>query len=271
MITSIINPYDYQEYYNNNDLINEPFIISLDKDIEKYQNSKQILEKLNFQPMKFHAVNGKELKTSRPDIFKKFKSLSDGEIGCFISHFLIYYLASQHSNPEQYTLIFEDDIGTNVDTNSLNNKLKNAITYNKSLIYLGKCGEFCFMTTQLHDDLYQGYKPYCMHAYMIKNSFAQKVVDAINNLNIIDRPIDHIIFNYVDKDEVLEFHPSLFYQDPKYQSNLRGTLLQIANEVECSDLPNLPNKLIKVHQPKNRTAIIIIVFILITFFVIYFL
>lgn len=261
MITSIFNPYEYQDYYNNNELINNPFVISLEKDTHKYQNATQILEKLNFEPMKFNAINGKELKTTRPDIFEKFKSLNDGEVGCFLSHFSIYYLASLHSNPDQYTMIFEDDIGTDISAGSLNNKLKDVIRYNKDLVYLGKCGEFCLIIKQLHDDLYQGYKPYCMHAYMIKNSFAKKVVDAINQLKIIDLPIDNIIFNYINKDQILEYHPSLFFQDPKYSSNLRATMLQIVNELECSDTPNLPKKIMKVHKTKINHVLLISIII----------
>jgi len=263
MITSIINPYNYQEYYNNNELINDPFIITLEKDIEKYDNASHILEKLQLHPMKFNAINGKDLKSSRSDIFDKFKGLNDGEIGCFISHFLIYYLASQHSNPEQYTMIFEDDIGSNIDATLLNNKLKDVIRYNKDLIYLGKCAEFCFMIKPIYDDLYQGYQPLCMHAYMIKNSFAKKVVDDINKLKIIDIPIDQIISKSVSGNSILEYHPSLFYQDPKYPSNLRGTMLQIANELECKDMPNLPKKLIKVHQNKIMIILIIIAIIIV--------
>lgn len=267
MITSIINPYNYQEYYNNNELINDPFIISLEKDIEKYNNAMKILEKLHLQPIKFNAVNGRELKSSRPDIFNKFKGLNDGEIGCFLSHFSIYYLASQHSNPDQYTMIFEDDIGTTIDASILNNKLKNAITYNKDLIYLGKCAEFCFMIKQIHEDLYQGYRPICMHAYMIKNSFAKKVVDDISKLKVIDSPIDRIISRSFSENSILEYHPSLFYQDPKYPSGLRGTMLQIANELECMDMPNLPKKLIKVHQNKVEIIFLIIAIIIVIIFI----
>jgi len=261
MITSIINPYNYQEYYNNNEFVNGPFIISLEKDIEKYNNAKQILEKLQLQPIKFDAINGMELKNNRPDIVNKFKYLNDGEIGCFISHFLIYYIASQHPNPDQYTMIFEDDIGTDIDAKTFNNKLNNAIKYNKDLIYLGKCAELCFMTKQVYDDLYTGYQPYCMHAYMIKNSFAKKVVNDVNKLEIINLPIDRIIFNSIKENQILEYHPSLFYQDPKYPSSLRGTILQIANELECRDLPNLPKKLMRVHQTKIWIILLITMFI----------
>lgn len=261
MITSIINPYKYQDYYNNNELISDPFIISLDKDTDKYHNATQILENLHLQPMKFHAIDGKELKNTRPDICDKFTYLNDGEMGCFISHYLIYYLASQHSNPDQYTMIFEDDIGTEIDSKSFNDKLKDSVNHNPDLIYLGKCAEFCIMIKQIHDDLYQGYKPLCMHAYMIKNSFAKRVVESINKLEIIDTPIDKIIFKTINGTKILEYHPSLFYQDPKYPSNLRGTVLQIANELECLDLPNLPKKLIKVHQNKVNWMLIIILII----------
>ena len=81
MMTTLINPYNYQEYYNNHNVVNYPFIISLDKDVHKYNNAKQILHNLNLNPIKFNAIYGKELKHTHPDIFVKFDNLNDGEIG----------------------------------------------------------------------------------------------------------------------------------------------------------------------------------------------
>ena len=105
-----------------------------------------------------------------------------------------------------------------------------------------------------------------MHAYLIKNSFAKKVVKEINALEKINLPIDVIVLNYISQDDLLEFHPSLFYQDPKYSSNLRSTISQIVNEIECRDLPNLPRKSMHVHQNKIIIGLIIIIICIILYY-----
>ena len=263
MITDLVNPNNYKSYYDNNNKVNDPFVISLKKDINKYTNTKHILNNLKLNPIKFDAVNGKEIKETKPSIFNKFKRLNDGEIGCFLSHLSVYYLASLHKNKDQYTMIFEDDIGTDLNASEFKNKVDNIVKYNKNLIYLGKCAEFCKKINKIEDDIYEGYKPYCMHAYLIKNSFASKVLNNIFSRNIISLPIDVIIFASTQKQDIIEYHPSIFYQDPKYASNLRSKLRQMANEFECRDILQLPRRSISIHFKKIIIAVLLMVLLLI--------
>lgn len=218
-------------YYTNQNKINYPFIISLDKDYDRYLKTDKLLNDINLlNNIRFPAVYGKDLKDY--DIYKKFANLSYGEIGCFLSHVTIYYLASLHENQNQYTIIFEDDIAVaNVDM--ISERILKAAEYNKSIIYLGKCLELCSLTTQVNENLYNGFYPLCTHAYMIKNYFAKKFINYIKSLEIINKPIDHLV-NYINvSDEILVYHPSLFYQNSEYSSNLRNKFNQNFNNYEC--------------------------------------
>lgn len=260
MITTLVDPNNYKTYYDNHDKVNNPFIISLEKDKGKYESSKKILNKLGLNPVKFSAIYGKGLKDTHPTIYNKFKKLNDGEIGCFLSHFSIYYLAALHKNQNQYTMIFEDDIGTDLNKITFQKKFNDILKYNANLVYLGKCAEFCNNIKKIENDIYEGYRPYCMHAYMIKNSYARKLVKNMLQLKRFAHPIDVIIFNWVENNDIVEFHPSLFYQDASYQSNLRNKIKQMANEFECRDQLQLPKRSIKLHIDK---IILIVVFVVI--------
>src|SRR6185503_10798289 len=99
-----------------------------------------------------------------------------------------------------------------------------------------------------------------MHAYLIKNSFAKKLTRNITKLNKISYPIDVIIFNWVENNDIMEFHPSIFYQDAKYTSNLRTKNRQMANEFECKDQLQLPKRSIGRHINK---VVLIVIFIVV--------
>jgi GR25 family glycosyltransferase involved in LPS biosynthesis len=231
-----INKLKLEEYYNNNSNINYPFIISLDKDFVRYNNTVKLLESLNLKKtIKFPAIYGKKIKQSEPSIDNKFSNLNSGEIGCFLSHMSVYFIAAQHKNPNQYTLIFEDDIDKKYDFNSniLSNKLTKAISYNPNMIYLGKCYEICKKINLITDDLYVGHNPACFHAYLIKNSFAKILVAYILSFSEINLPIDRVPVKITKN--ILIFHPSLFYQTIDYQSNLRSRVSQTYNICECNE------------------------------------
>lgn len=234
------NPVDevtLKKYYDNDNKVNFPWIISLDKDKNKYINTFKKLKLLKFDPIKFKAIYGKNIKINEPKIYSKFNNLSEGEIGCFLSHLLIYYIASKHKNKNQYTLIFEDDINTFINEESINKNINDAISHNTNMIYLGKCLEICEKVTKISENIYYGHKPLCLHAYLIKNSFAKKIIEGLNEYErkSIDFPIDWYLHQYTDNKKTLIFHPSLFFQSTEYQSNLRSKKEQYANLLECQE------------------------------------
>ena len=243
MIPNIINPYKYfnksdlSKYYDNNDIINYPMIISLEKDTKKYNNAEKQLKILGFEPIKLNAIYGKDIKAKKPLLFDRFKDLNEGEIGCLLSHLTAFYIASQHRNQDQYTIIFEDDIKIKIPIEIFKEKISKVISYDKDFIYLGKCCEYCNNILPIDDELYTIYRPLCMHAYMVKNSFAGNIIDYINSYNIINAPIDKLILALSDNDNMMEFHPSIVFQDLSYISNLRTKKEQLYTTHECFDKP----------------------------------
>ena len=231
----LTNKLDLTEYYNNNEIVSRPFVISLNKDIKRYGETKKLLTNLQLDCIKFPAIYGSSLKKSHNEIYKIFNKLNTGEIGCACSHMVIYYIASQHSNQDAYTLIFEDDIMLNNPLNSeqLQNKMYDAISNDPDIIYLGKCFEYCDQMEKLNDTLYYGYQPVCFHAYIIKNSYCTYLINYINTLTTINKPIDTLITSLTLPKKVLVFHPSLFIQNAEHVSNLRGTVAQRHNTKEC--------------------------------------
>jgi GR25 family glycosyltransferase involved in LPS biosynthesis len=240
MLSSFAESYTYHHlyldsYYTNKDTISGVFVISLEKDIDRYAETVDELDKLDISHTKFPAVYGTHLKQTHPQIHSKFTNLTDGEIGCFLSHWCLYHLASTHSNPNGYTIIMEDDImGAELDPVLIKTKILNATRYDTNLIYLGKCLELCDNIVLIDNDMFYGHSPLCFHAYIIKNSFAKKIVDYINGKNALDTPIDKLIPQLAKpQNDIIIFHPSLFYQNPKYDSNLRGKMAQQFNTMDC--------------------------------------
>jgi GR25 family glycosyltransferase involved in LPS biosynthesis len=226
---------DLLGYYSQQKTYNDPFIISLKKDMNKYINTKHILDNLGFDPVRINAVYGKTLKEARPDICNLFKNLSDAEIGCFISHLISIYIISKHPNTHSYSIIFEDDIMIKNNDN-IKQKILNVMKFNGNIVYLGKCLESCLSIAPIPgtSDLYYGSRPLCLHAYMIKNSFAKDIIKYMKFQDKYDLPIDKLILNVTKHDkDIIIFHPSLFYQNINYSSNLRNKFFQQFNEMDC--------------------------------------
>lgn len=227
-----INRYNYTKYFTNPNKISGSFIISLPKDITKYNNSKKILNKLHLSPIKINAIYGNDLENSA--LSKMFKNISYPEIGCFISHVITLYIISQHQNKDGYTMIFEDDI--TIEDYNIKNKILKVISYNPNLVYLGKCLEICGEMKQINKDehdIFYGYKPLCLHAYMVKNSFAKTIIDYLDTQELYTEPIDRLILKVTKENDIMVFHPSLFYQNINYDSNLRGKFAQRFNIMDC--------------------------------------
>ena len=228
----------FSYYGDRQQTYNHPFIISLETDKHKYANAKTILQQLKFEPIKFTAIYGKDFKIKNPKIFNLFKNLSPNEIGCFLSHIILIYIISKHPDTDKYSIIFEDDIQINphIDTTQLKNKILSAVKYNANIIYLGKCLEQCYSMQPVENraDIFYGKKPLCLHAYMIKNSFAKKVINYIEAQSIYDIPIDRLILKIPEKkNDIIIFHPSLFRQNIQYDSNLRNKFSQQFTVMEC--------------------------------------
>src|SRR5579883_1842968 len=165
------------KYYQNNAFFGQSFVINLNTRKERWSQSSQLLNKIGLSPIRFEAIWGKDITDT--NFLESCKNLSLAERGCLLSHLCILYLASQHPNKNHFTLIFEDDITTNIDSIApILNKLQHRCQ-DIDIIYFGKCFETCTEILNIEDNIYTGYAPLCAHAYAIRNSFAQYVLNAL--------------------------------------------------------------------------------------------
>jgi glycosyl transferase, family 25 len=92
------------------------FVINVESSPERYQHAEQQLLKLGVQPQRFNAIYGKNLsereirasydKTANQQQFRR--SLSLGEIGCYLSHRGVWqYMLDHHI---EIAVVLEDDI-----------------------------------------------------------------------------------------------------------------------------------------------------------------
>ena len=91
------------------------FLINLDKSEKRLENSNKQLSNFNILFERISAVNvtqdrDKELRNyydSKLNYFKYYKSLTDGEIGCYLSHRKVWQKIVQENI--EYALVLEDD------------------------------------------------------------------------------------------------------------------------------------------------------------------
>ncbi|MFN6969279.1 MAG: glycosyltransferase family 25 protein [Rheinheimera sp.] len=92
------------------------FVINLETSPERYQYAEQQLLALGIQPQRFNAVYGKNLSVQDIDAcYDKMtnqqqfrRSLSLGEIGCYLSHRGIWQYMQEHNI--EVAIVLEDDI-----------------------------------------------------------------------------------------------------------------------------------------------------------------
>jgi GR25 family glycosyltransferase involved in LPS biosynthesis len=170
---------------------------------KQQQKINKYTDKINIQFV--DAVVGKTLDLNElkqtgklaPNCDNNFSFGMKNEIGCYLSHMKIYDIINQKNinknNTDGYSVIFEDDVELKEDFIEL---------LDKSIIQLNNI-EFDYLFLgmlngigeKLVDNIYHLGKEgemYQTHAYLVKNSSIQKIID---NLMPIEYLIDVAIFN----------------------------------------------------------------------------
>jgi GR25 family glycosyltransferase involved in LPS biosynthesis len=89
------------------------FLINLHNETKRYQHMKEQLDAAGILFEKIEAINGREYKPTESEytdynaIQKNGATLSQGELGCALSHRIAYQKALESN--EEYSLILEDD------------------------------------------------------------------------------------------------------------------------------------------------------------------
>lgn len=183
-----------KELYDNNINI---YVISLARSPERKINVNKQLNGINFKY--FEAVDGKNLTDNQKELEKKYVepgSLNPGQIGCLLSHVLLWKQIIQ--SQMQHTLVLEDDITVVHPFNDIINKLINIKNYD--IIYIGHClqptqGEM--ISTIDNINIHESISPLCTHAYLLSYNGAVKLLEYFNN-HLADGPVDNIIVRMID-------------------------------------------------------------------------
>jgi hypothetical protein len=265
-------------FYANRDKFGNALVVNMANRTERLQEATRTLAKVGQSFTRFVAILGKELMET--DYHTRFDILRPGELGCLLSHLCILALAADHPDQNHYTVVFEDDVVTSSGRDAYNMALDKLGRIdgreNIQMIYLGKCLERCGQMTQVEDNIYRAVAPSCTHAYAIKNSYAKRILNDLDNstkhlgslLNskYFNRGIDSIYGDYIVHGlaKGLVLHPALFYQDVLGGgSDLRQEFM--INYLECNDTsPScssnepLPSDGIKARSRKRDLIVIAI-------------
>src|SRR5579885_310137 len=281
-------------FYRRKGKYDNIFVINMANRQDRLETCKKTLDKVNLKFERFVAINGKHLIDNTnigKELHKKFDILRPGELGCLLSHLCILALAASHYE-DNYTIVFEDDIVTSSEGN-LEKLFRDLDDLDQresiDIVYLGKCLERCTKLINIKDNIYRAAAPSCTHALMIKNSYAKKILQDLDNCSnsaincdYFNRGIDSIYGDHIVNGigNGLVIHPAIFYQDVLTGgSDLRKEFL--INYQECNDTNpcNCPEPEIIINEIKSNKAeriiiitlivIIIIIFILLLSFGIY--
>lgn len=154
---------------------------------QKFDSKINIFDAVNGDNIDFDKIDGQEL----ADSFKENTQKRKREIGCFLSHYNILKLIETTSNPDGYTVIFEDDFNIIVDNVEL--KIKTTLEDMKSI-------DFDMLYIEMNADQTGGESTvqgvckmnmeqnmWGTQGYIVKNKNIRRMLE---NTWIIDMPID---------------------------------------------------------------------------------
>lgn len=222
------------------------YVIHMSKDTTRVENINESVTKLGHPIQNFEAVIGKNVNLKdlsgiderlvdnfTTDAAKsKYKSI--GEVGCYLSHFLLIKTIAESGDKLGYTVVFEDDLTIVID--NLQDKIIDSIKTidgarrDFDLLYLGNLrrkhgqGDTNYGENLAKDIFYPDKtKPiWGTHAYVVKNANAQKIYERLLNMNLA---IDNKYTQLVQYDDITAFllSPTVVNQNTSFISTITGT------------------------------------------------
>jgi glycosyl transferase family 25 len=203
------------------------YYINLDKSTERKSFIEKQFQKLNIPITRISATYGKELdneflkkEKKKHQILTHFPFPNDGEIGICLTHFKLWkFLAEQ---PEDFSIVIEDDVLIHEDFFMDLDKLLNQIATNDFLDISGKKGFYPLKKNELMTLFLM--PPVSMIGQIIGKNAAKKLLE---NLSDYYAPID------VMKQDVYKHKVPLFSTNKQYvisnDKAIGGTTIQQKN------------------------------------------
>jgi GR25 family glycosyltransferase involved in LPS biosynthesis len=206
-----------KETFTNNN-IDKIYVINLKKNQDRLEKFMENARKANVDVNRFDAVYGKELSKDHPDILKYFvkdHGLSDGQIGCALSHIKIWEDAVK--NNYKNILVFEDDAIIPKDFWDKFNEAYNELHKDWNFSYLSLNWAYVRkISNNISKVIYkEGLYNLGTHAMIVNINKIAKL------LNIkINVPIDVFIKN--NNKDLYYFHNMKLINDPSFESTIIG-------------------------------------------------
>lgn len=189
-----------------NDFFDKVYLINLDRRIDRMVDCKNQFDKYKIEYERFSAIDGSKIVNHTSNLIK-------GEIGCRNSHLNVIKMAK---NENIYSiLILEDDFELCDNFDHEFEKVINQLPEDWEWLYFG--GSHFEEPIKITDNIYRVNKTYTTHAYAIKNSIYDKLIDTLS----IFGPAD-VRFAEIQKEiNTYITIPHLIYQRDGY-SDIQG-------------------------------------------------
>lgn len=165
------------------------YVIHMKDRIERYDNIKLMEQKLK-QPIEiFFGINGNDINDTKITNFDKKLQIKKkfnlkGQLGCYLSHFLLLNEIYKKNTKYDYTVIFEDDFDIIID--DLDNKITEAIKkidIDVDFLFLGIEG--FAVGKNYKDNLYfinNNLKTWGFQGYVVKNKNINRILEHLYNI-----------------------------------------------------------------------------------------
>jgi glycosyl transferase family 25 len=236
----------------------EVYLINLDRRKDRLKWSQSQLERHQITFRRIAAIDKEDAKSrARNFNFREFRgfSLTDGELGCFLSHFKAW--SDFIETGKKYCLVLEDDVLISRSLRYFLNRLRsvdieaNIIrleTYFRR-VRLTRQSSNCFGNIALH-------KLHSSHwgaaAYILHRDFTAKLLGCGEFPAL---PVDHLLFNpvspFFDKERTFQVVPALCVQGHLMPGNQ-------TNSIYYSDLKperSTRNAVAKLHRRTRETKL----------------
>lgn len=223
------------QFNQNDDCV--MYLINMDHNKDRYTNFITMYANSDLPKntlMRIDAVNGKRIDISQyvsayaHDEIKNAKKLkyrtkhyqlTEGAVGCFLSHKLTYQTFNATNN-FKYALIFEDDVqfSSNVYSQIRDNMTKLPTDWDIALL-----GCTCIKCDPANETWNKVNKFYCLHAYIVNKNSCDKILNYLDNVPKINQQIDSLLSDMAEEGKLNIYS----LKTPLCTAGKQGTTIQI--------------------------------------------
>lgn len=153
-----------------NDFFSEIVCINLDRRKDRWEKCLSDFDKLNIHVNRFSATDGQKIDLPQNASYK-------GELGGSISHLNVVRMAKEKEY--ENILILEDDVEFNPKLNDIFPDLFSQVPKDWDILFFG--GNHVGGTTQINKDVKKLYRSYAIHAYAIRKSAYDIIIQHMDN------------------------------------------------------------------------------------------